>query len=121
MLIFNRDKSVLDGIFCDRDIIREDYITPPNYKDSVLNDFFYSKLLDFVKENSYYISLPSVNDTSKETTYFFRNDKLTEQYLFLDYFFKIPIADSLIVRINHAVARIIHDILEISPSIPANY
>jgi hypothetical protein len=84
MLIFNRDKSVLDGIFCDRDIIREDYITPPNYKDSVLNDFFYSKLLDFVKENSYYISLPSVNDTSKETTYFFRNDKLTEQYLFLD-------------------------------------
>ena len=84
MLIFNRDKSVLDGIFCDRDIIREDYITSPNYKDSVLNDFFYSKLLDFVKENSYYISLPSVNDTSKETTYFFRKDKLTEQYLFLD-------------------------------------
>jgi hypothetical protein len=83
MLIFDRDKAVLDGVFGDRDIIEESLITPPDYKDFVLNDFFYSKLLDFVKENSYYILLPSVDDTSKETVYFFRNDKLKEEYLSL--------------------------------------
>ena len=83
MLIFDRDKAVLDGVFGDRDIIEESLITPPDYKDFVLNDFFYSKLLDFVKENSYYILLPSVDDTSKETVYFFTNDKLKEEYLSL--------------------------------------
>ena len=89
MVIFDREKNIIDGIFGNNIIIREkDVVLPDESENSLKKEFLNhhrEKLIELIKENSYYFYLPDEDqDRNEETGYFIRNDKLKEEYAGLD-------------------------------------
>ena len=89
MVIFDREKNIIDGIFGNNIIIREkDVVLPDESENSLKKEFLNhhrEKLIELIKENSYYFYLPDEDqDRNEETGYFMRNDKLKEEYAGLD-------------------------------------
>jgi hypothetical protein len=88
MIIFNREKNLINIIFADKNIRRNDeFIDFNNYEDE--NKDFYEyldgKMINFVKNNSYHIAISdNYNGKGMPLEYFFRKDKLKKEFKSLD-------------------------------------
>ena len=88
MIVFDREKSVIDGIFGDKAIIKEKDIAihggGKKTPEKEFLSYYREKLIELIKENSYYLYQPDGDAESGGTCYFIRSDRLEEEYACLD-------------------------------------